>query len=319
MAASPGSGSPAASTEVVLPLEVEEFLLWLSVERGRSPATLDAYRRDLSTFIQYLTDQGGALSTVEHSDLVGYLRNRQGMGLAPSSVTRAMVAVRSLFRFMSAEGLREDDPSAQLELPSVPRGLPKALSEQAVTALIGAVDGDGALPLRDRAILEMLYGTGVRISELVGMSLGDVDLGDRLVRVFGKGSKERIVPLGSYASDALRAYLQPSGRGRLEPERWVSRDDAEAVFLNRRGGRLSRQGGWGVVKKYGAEVGLGAKLSPHTLRHCCATHMLEHGADIRTVQELLGHASITTTQVYTHVSRSQLLGAYDAAHPRALA
>ena len=301
-----------------LPAEVEEFLLWLRVERGRSPATVSAYRRDLGTFVSWLADERGRdVLSCSEDDLIAYLRSRQDAGLATSTVTRGMVAVRSLFKFLVAEELRADDPAREVELPRVGRGLPKALNENEVAALIAAVDGDGPLERRDRAILEVLYGTGVRISELVGMSLGDIDLNDRMMRVFGKGSKERVVPIGRYASDALVAWLAPAGRGMVEPERWASRDDADAVFLNARGGRLSRQGGWGVLKKYGAQVGLGARLSPHTLRHCCATHMLEHGADIRAVQELLGHASITTTQVYTRVSRATLVRAYRAAHPRA--
>ena len=301
-----------------LPEEVEEFLLWLRVERGRSPATVSAYRRDLATFVEWLADErsGDVLSCTE-DDLVAFLRARQGAGLATSTITRGMVAVRSLFKFLVAEELRADDPAREVELPRIGRGLPKALSEPEVAQLIAAVEGNGPLARRDRAILEVLYGTGVRISELVGLSLGDVDLNDRMMRVFGKGAKERVVPVGRYAHDALVAWLQPDARGTVEPERWASRDDADAVFLNARGGRLSRQGGWGVLKKYGAQVGLGARLSPHTLRHCCATHMLEHGADIRAVQELLGHASITTTQVYTRVSRATLVRAYRAAHPRA--
>ncbi len=170
--------------------------------------------------------------------------------------------------------------------------------------------------LRDRAILEVLYGTGIRISELVGLSLADVDLDAGLLRAFGKGRKERIVPLGGPARRALAAWLDDPGRGAVEPERWARRGDAEAVFLSARGGRLTRQGAWLVVKRYGDRVGLGAKLSPHVLRHSCATHMLDHGADIRAVQELLGHASISTTQVYTKVSTERLWRAYDAAHPR---
>ena len=300
-----------------LPAEVEEFLLWLSVERGRSPATLAAYRRDLTQFVAWLGAHDVSISDASESDIVGYLRARQALGLAPASVARAMVAVRSLFGFLTAEEVRADDPTRDVELPKVPRGLPKALSEREVALLLASIEGDEPLARRDRAMLEVLYGTGIRISELVGLSLGDVDLGDAMIRVYGKGNKERVVPLGRYALDALADWLAGDGRGVLEPRRWRSRDDAEAVFLNRSGTRLSRQGGWGVLKKYGAKVGLGAKVSPHTLRHCCATHMLEHGADIRTVQELLGHASITTTQVYTRVSRRQLVDAYRAAHPRA--
>ncbi len=300
-----------------LPLAAEEFLLWLGVERGRGAATLAAYRRDLTGYAEWLRGRATDLARASEDDVIGYLRHRQDRGLAAATVARSMVAVRSLHRFMVAEELRADDPTRDVELPRVPRGLPKALAEREVAELLASVEGDGPLERRDRAILEVLYGTGVRISELVGLSLGDVDLADAVARVMGKGHRERVVPIGRYANDALRAYLDGPGRGALEPERWASRDDAEAVFLNRRGGRLSRQGGWGVLKKYGARVGLGARLSPHTLRHSCATHMLEHGADIRTVQELLGHASISTTQVYTRVSRSQLVAAYRAAHPRA--
>jgi integrase/recombinase XerD len=300
-----------------LPAQAEDFLLWLSVERGRSTATLAAYRRDLRSFVDWLGEDGADLDGVGEEVIIDYLRHRQGLGLAPATVARSMVSVRSLFRFMVAEELRADDPTVNVEMPRVPRGLPKALGERQVADLLAAVTGTDGIARRDRAILEVLYGTGVRISELVGMSVGDVDMSAALVRVLGKGSKERVIPLGRYALDALASYLDVEGRGALEPERWGDRSDATAVFLNVRGGRLSRQGGWGVLKKCGARVGLGSELSPHTLRHCCATHMLEHGADIRTVQELLGHASITTTQVYTRVSRSQLVAAYRAAHPRA--
>jgi integrase/recombinase XerD len=196
--------------------------------------------------------------------------------------------------------------------------VPKALSEEEVARLIAAVTGDGPLDRRDRAILEVLYGTGVRISELVGLSLGDVDLESRLMRAFGKGSKERIVPIGRFAAEALGAWLGPGGRDELEPARWARRGDQEAVLLNTRGGRLSRQGAWGIVRRYGDRVGLGDRLTPHVLRHSCATHMLDHGADIRAVQELLGHASISTTQLYTLVSTERLWSVYAAAHPRAL-
>jgi integrase/recombinase XerD len=169
---------------------------------------------------------------------------------------------------------------------------------------------------RDRAILAVLYACGLRVSELVGLSLADLDLGAGLLRAFGKGSKERLVPLGRHAEEALEAWLSPAGRGALEPAQWARRGDAEAVFLNRRGRRLTRQGAWLVVKRHGDAVGLGERLSPHVLRHSCATHMLDHGADIRAVQELLGHASISTTQVYTKVSVERLIAAFEKAHPR---
>ncbi len=232
-------------------------------------------------------------------------------------MARALVVVRSLHRFLVEEGMASADPGAGLEQPKVPKGLPKPLSETEVTTLIDAVTGDDALARRDRAILEVLYGTGLRISELVGLSLSDLDLDGSLLRAMGKGSKERIVPLGRLANEALGEYLSVPGRDELVPERWARRGDAEAVFLNRRGSRLSRQGAWQIVRRYGDRCGLGDHLSPHVLRHSCATHMLDHGADIRVVQELLGHASLSTTQVYTLVSTERIWSVYRSAHPRA--
>jgi len=227
------------------------------------------------------------------------------------------VAVRALHRFLVDEGYAGADPAGEVGAPRVPQGLPKALSEDDVERLLGAVAGDDAVARRDRAILEVLYGTGLRISELVGLSLPDVALDEGLLQAFGKGSKERVVPVGRLARQALAAWLSPAGRGAMAPERWARRGDAEAVFLNARGGRLSRQGAWGIVRRYGDRVGLGERLTPHVLRHSCATHMLDHGADIRAVQELLGHASISTTQVYTRVSTERLRRVYESAHPRA--
>jgi integrase/recombinase XerD len=186
-----------------------------------------------------------------------------------------------------------------------------------VLALLGAVVGTDATARRDRAILEVLYATGMRISELCGLSLGDLDLHAGLLRVFGKGAKERVVPVGRHAAAALGDWLGPGGRPCLAPARWARRGDAEAVFLGVRGARLRRQAAWEVVKQYGDRVGLGDRLSPHVLRHSCATHLLDHGADVRVVQELLGHASVATTQVYTQVSTERIRAVYDAAHPRA--
>jgi integrase/recombinase XerD len=300
-----------------LPLDVEEFLTWLAVERGRSPNTLAAYRRDLRAYHRWLLDQESSIEHAREPMITAYIAHLRESGKAPSSVARAMVAVRALHRFLADERLATADPAAEVELPRVPRGLPKALSEADVELLLGAVVGDEPTHRRDRAILEVLYGTGLRISELVGLSLGDVDLEGGLLRAFGKGAKERVVPLGRMARGALEAWLTVGGRECLLPERQRRRDDADAVFLNARGGRLSRQGAWGVVRKYGNQVGLGDRLTPHVLRHSCATHMLDHGADIRAVQELLGHASISTTQVYTMVSTERLRAVYESAHPRA--
>ena len=303
--------------EAELPIEVEELLSWLAVERGRSPNTLAAYRRDLRAYTSWLRERGRPIPDVVASDIEDYVGALRSDGKAPASVARAVVAVRSLHRFLADEGMTGGDPSADLEPPRVPSSLPKALTERDVNALLDAPLGDEPLVRRDRAVLEVLYGTGIRISELVGLSLADVDIDGALLRAFGKGAKERIVPLGRPARRSLEAWLDDGGRGAVVPERWARRGDAEAVFLNARGRRITRQGAWLVVKRYGDQVGLGAKLSPHVLRHSCATHMLDHGADIRAVQELLGHATISTTQVYTKVSTERLWRVSDEAHPRA--
>ena len=300
-----------------LPLDVEEFLTWLVAERGRSANTLAAYRRDLLSYCGWLEESGRTLDSVQSADLDAYVGVLRARGLAPSSVKRATVAVRSLHRFRSDEGLAPTDPSAGVETPRVPAGLPKALTEAEVGSLLDQVEGESAIARRDRAILEVLYGTGARISEVCALSLGDVDLDAGLLRLFGKGSKERVVPIGRFARVALAQWLDEEGRGVIAPEQFARRTDADAVFLNARGGRLGRQGAWAIVRKYGDAAGLGDRLTPHVLRHSCATHMLDHGADIRAVQELLGHASITTTQVYTMVSNDRLFAVYDAAHPRA--
>jgi len=307
----------STASDRALPIEVDDFLLWLTVEKGRSAATLEAYKRDLRGWVRWLDDHGHTVYTASEDDVIGHLRAQQAAGKAPASVVRSMVAVRALHRYLVAEEQRLDDPTAHVEMPSVPRGLPKALTVDEVAILLDSVETDTPAGRRDKAMLEVLYGTGIRISELVGTSLADLDMRDSLLRVFGKGAKERVVPVGRFAHDALSVWLAPQGRGAMEPDRWASRDGSEALWLNARGGRLSRQGAWGMVKRRAATVGLGAKLSPHVLRHSCATHMLDHGADIRTVQELLGHASVTTTQVYTKVSQDRLWQVYQSAHPRA--
>ncbi len=302
-----------------LPLEAEDFLTWLRVEKGRSAGTLAAYRADLRAYWAWLGERGRAFEGITEADITDYVGHLRAAGRAPSTVKRSVVAVRSLHRFCALEGASGSDPAAEVAVPRVPRGVPKALTEDEIAGLLGAVVGEDALARRDRAILEILYGTGLRISELVGLSLGDVDLFEGLIRAFGKGARERLVPVGRCAAEATEAWLAPEGRPRLAPERWARRGDAEALFLNTRGGRLSRQGAWGIVRGYGDRVGLGARLTPHVLRHSCATHMLDHGADIRAVQELLGHASISTTQLYTLVSTERLWAVYRAAHPRAVA
>jgi integrase/recombinase XerD len=319
-------GSHRAGPPLSLP--GEELLSWLAVERGRSPNTLAAYRRDLVAYEAWL--RGRSQSPAAHADessvdessvdeatVAQYVAHLRALGLAPASIARSMVSVRSLYRFLVQEGTARADPTADLKPPPVPQGLPKALSEDEVGSLLAAVIGGGPAQLRDRAVLELLYGTGMRISELTGLSLPDLAVEEQLVRVLGKGRKERMVPLGRYAREALAAWSGPGGRPALVPAKWARRADSDALFLNLRGGRLTRQGAWGIVRLYGQRVGLEGRLSPHVLRHSCATHLLDHGADIRVVQELLGHASIATTQVYTKVSAERLRSAYESAHPRA--
>lgn len=301
-----------------LPIEAVEFLSWMASERGRAANTLAAYRRDLLGYAQWLQAHHRGLGDVTTGDLDRFTQERRGVA-APASVARQLAAVRMLHRFLVEEGHRADDPTAVLDGVKVPAGLPKPLSEEQVTSLLDAVTGTDPVARRDRAILELLYATGARISEVCGLDLGDLDLEHRTARLYGKGSKERLVPFGRAAAAALADWLGPSGRPHLEPDRWARRGDADAVFLNQRGGRIARQVAWAMVKRYGELAGIPtADLSPHVLRHSCATHLLDHGADLRVVQELLGHASVSTTQVYTKVSQERLVQAYREAHPRAL-
>ncbi len=297
---------------------------WLTVERGLAANSLTAYRRDLRRYAEFLRDRGEDDPTVVQEETVlayvEYLKSARDDGgnqrFAPSSIARALVAVRSFHRFCVEEGFLAADPSEEVGAPRVPEGIPKALTEAEVESLLNAVIGDTPRAMRDRAIVETLYATGVRISELVGLDRRDVDLDDGLLRVMGKGSKERIVPVGRTARDALGLYLARARPELVRSDR-RSRGDGEAVFLNARGGRLSRQSCWKIVRSTGERAGLVGRLSPHVLRHSCATHMLDRGADIRVVQELLGHASLSTTQVYTKVSPERLRAVYEAAHPRA--
>ncbi|MEZ5169709.1 MAG: site-specific tyrosine recombinase XerD [Acidimicrobiia bacterium] len=318
-----GDASGRSDDSDALSLLLREHETWLRVERGLAENSLNAYRRDLRRYARHLRERGvDDPSTIGEELVVAYverLRNaRDDDGepvYAASSIARALVAVRSFHGFCASEGLLADDPSEEVGAPRVPPGIPKALSEVEVEALLDTVEGDEPRALRDRAILETLYATGIRISELVGMDLDDVDLVDGTIRVVGKGNKERVVPIGRTARTVLRSYLD-TGRGEL-----VGRTNpvgGPAVFLNARGGRLTRQGCWKIVGRAGERAGLADRLSPHVLRHSCATHMLDRGADIRVVQELLGHASISTTQVYTKVSPDRLRAVYEAAHPRAV-
>jgi integrase/recombinase XerD len=305
---------------------VAEFRTWLVVERGLAPNSVAAYLRDLRRYCAFLDRRGireigrvTAMDVAAYADGLAAARDDDGRPrYAPATVARAVVSVRALHRFARDEGLADGDPTEDLPGTRVPQGIPKALTEAEVTALLEAVVGDDPVALRDRAALETLYAGGLRIAELVGLDRADLDLDGGLVRVFGKGRKERIVPIGRPARAALDRYLR-RGRPDLEARRRAGarRPSGDPVFLSRRGGRLARQAAWKMVHDAGVRAGLGERCSPHVLRHSCATHMLDHGADIRVVQELLGHASLSTTQIYTLVSPERLRRAYLAAHPRA--
>ncbi len=295
----------------------ERFLTWMRVEQGRSDKTIEAYGRDIAQYESYLASSKSNSRVVKAAVIEKYVGQLRANERAPKSIARQFAAIRMFHRFMLDEGLRTDNPTAFIDGVKVPSGIPKALSEEEVELLLNAVTGVDSLAVRDRALLEFLYATGARVSEACGLSMSDVDMESNVARVFGKGSKERIVPFGRHAKEALEAWLGAGGRPMLCPQQWAKRDHADAVFLGVRGTRLSRQAAWGIVRKYAMLAGIKSELSPHVLRHSCATHMLVHGADLRIVQELLGHASVSTTQVYTKVDNEVLFEMYRESHPRA--
>ena len=285
---------------------LEEYLVTLRVERGLARNTLDAYDRDLRQYMDFLDGSEPTLSLVER-----YVTALRSAGLADSTITRKMAAIRGLHRFLVIEGLRSSDPTVLVDTPGQPDPFPKALSVDEAIDLVESPDVSSPAGRRDRALLEFLYGTGARVSETVALDLTDIDLEDRVALVTGKGSKQRLVPLGSKAVDSLRDWLPD----RLELVR--SDQAGDPLFLNLRGRRISRQGAFDIVKKAAAGAGIEpSRVSPHVLRHSAATHMVEGGADLRTVQEMLGHATISTTQVYTRVSPAHVMEIYIEAHPR---
>lgn len=299
--------------------QAEDYLRHLVVERGLSDNTVQAYRRDLLRYQEYLGSRGiGSLAEVTRVDVEEFRRHLDHIGLAPASVTRCVVAVRNLHRFAVGSGQVQADVTAGMSPGTRSRRLPKALSMDQVESLLAAPDTSTPEGLRDAALLELLYGTGARVSEICALDVDDIrpvlddpDLGLRLI---GKGDKERIVPLGSYAAKAVDAWLI---RGRPA---WAEIGNGEhALLLNTRGRRLSRQSAWAVIRRAGEAAGLDVEhLSPHSLRHSYATHLLDGGADVRVVQELLGHSSVTTTQIYTLVTADHLREVYRSSHPRAV-
>ncbi len=296
---------------------VDSFLQWMAVERGRAINTVNSYRRDLRRYVDFLTQRSATLISAHEEDVEAFIRSLQSDGEAAASTARRLAAVRMLHSYLVSEDLRSDNPGAHVEGVKVSAGVPKPLSMDEVSSLLATATGESALEMRDRALLEFLYATGARISEACDLNLDDLDLSARVVRLFGKGSKERVVPFGRLAEEQLRSYLSFGGRGQLVPDVWARSGDREAVFLTNRGRRLNRQKAWNIVRDAGRKAGISRELSPHVLRHSCATHMLEHGADLRIVQEMLGHATISTTQIYTKVSQERLWNVYRDAHPRA--
>lgn len=295
--------------------EIEQFLAWLTVERGRSPRTITGYRSDLHAYVSWLETQSKALGDATVNDIDGYLNELRRQELAGASIARKRSAIRGLHRFLLDEELADDDPASNAAEAPIASRLPKALAQSDIEGLLDGVNGEDPLSRRDRALLELLYGTGARVSELTSLDLDDLAFDDGLLRLLGKGDKERLVPIGRSAQRSLASWLEPGGRPLLVAG--AGRTEQRALFLNQRGGRLSRQGAHLVVSSRARRAGIHGHVSPHMLRHSCATHMLAHGADVRVVQELLGHASVATTQIYTKITAEHLRSAYEAAHPRA--
>ena len=291
---------------------IAEFIGYLSNERGLALNTLESYGRDLRQYSEFLEQHGaGTLSDAARATVVAYLMHLQKQGKATATIARRLAALRAFYQYLVREQHVDKDPTASLESPKLEKRLPKVLTVKEVEQLLRQPDQASAPGLRDRAMLELLYATGSRVSELISLNLGDVSLDSGYMRCAGKGAKERVVPVGSIAVKCLRDYLSQA-RGRL-----VSAPEERALFVNHHGRRLTRQGFWKIVKKYARDAKIGKESTPHTLRHSFATHLLENGADLRSVQEMLGHADISTTQIYTHVTKGRLKDVYARAHPRA--
>jgi len=289
---------------------IHEFLAHLAVERNLSPRTIEAYQRDLTQFNAWLDGQSLQLDRVERAVLRNYLGERRDGGLSPRSSARALSTLRGFFGFLIQTEVLGADPTANLRSPSLWQTVPHALSSDEIDALLAVPDTSTTLGLRDRAMLETLYATGLRVSELVGLTLDRVRLDPGFVRVIGKGRKERLVPLGNSAVASIDDYLQHA-RSKLNQRRLPQ------LFLNHRGGPLTRQGFWKILRGHAVKAGISSRISPHIIRHSFATHLVENGADLRSVQMMLGHASLTTTEIYTHVARERMRRLYDAKHPRA--
>jgi integrase/recombinase XerD len=289
------------------------FIQYLSVEKGLAQNTLESYERDLTQYMDFVEKSRiTQLKDTKKLTIQNYLLQLKKLGRASSSVTRSMVSIRSFYQFLVRERMLELDPSLNMESPRLVKRLPKVLSVQEVECLLEAPETITPYGMRDKAMLELLYATGIRVSELVSLNAGHVNLGMGFVRCIGKGSKERIIPLGRIAAKWLHDYIQIMRHQLLRESKL---DDA--LFINHLGTRLTRQGFWKIIKKYGREARIMKEITPHTLRHSFATHLLDNGADLRAVQEMLGHADISTTQIYTHVNKIRMKEVYNRSHPRA--
>jgi integrase/recombinase XerD len=290
--------------------QIEEFTAHMAVERNLSPRTIAAYRRDLHQFAAWLDKQSIDLGSVERATVRDYLGSRRDRGLSARSAARALSTLRSFFRFLIRTEVLRKDPTLNLRSPGLWKTVPHALTPEEIEGLLAAPDTDSDLGVRDRAMIETLYSTGLRVSELVGLTLERTRLDPGFVRIIGKGRKERLVPLGATAVSWIEEYLA-SARPQL------NRQHAPELFLNHRGAGLTRQGFWKILRGHALAAGIRSEISPHVIRHSFATHLVENGADLRSVQLMLGHASLTTTEIYTHVARERLRRLYDEKHPRA--
>ncbi|ANE48028.1 recombinase XerD [Paenibacillus swuensis] len=292
---------------------LRNFIHYLSVERGLSKNTLESYERDITKYIEFITAEGlTELEQVTKAHIISYMLKLRQLGRASATISRMLISIRSFHQFMVRERLLNHDPTMNMETPRQEKRLPKVLTIKEVETLLEAPQTSTPAGLRDKAMLEVLYATGIRVSELISLDMDSVNLQMGFVRCIGKGSKERIIPLGRIAGECLDVYIQT-----MRPQLTKPNKPDQALFLNHHGARLTRQGFWKIIKKHAKEVAIHKEITPHTLRHSFATHLLENGADLRAVQEMLGHADISTTQIYTHVTKSKMKEVYDRTHPRA--
>jgi integrase/recombinase XerD len=301
------SRSPAVQRSEEL---VDRFLDAIWMERGLSKNTLGAYRADLMTLGRGLSKQDKSIDMADKSDLLGFIADRVEGGAKPRSTARQLSSFRRFFRYIMREGLRDEDPTADIEMPRIGRSLPKTLSEDEVEALLNAPNTDEPLGHRDRAMLELLYATGLRVSELINLRQSQVNFNQGVLRIVGKGDRERLIPLGEESQRWLRDFIE-GPRMEILLER-----QTDYLFPTRRGNRMTRQAFWHIIKRYADKADISKKLSPHSLRHAFATHLLNRGADLRVVQLLLGHSDLSTTQIYTHVARERLKDLHGQHHPR---